>query len=300
VTEPLEISDVIVDFDAETLTQLPVRQNDAVARLRERGQTGAARYVARLPAKDGVLDEATCNGILVRAHTELQRLNEEFLQADRVRRLLLPMLEALRAHTPGPYRVVDIGCGLGYIVRALAAHGRLGRDVELIGCDMNVALVERARRLAEEESLTCELRLANAFKLEQPAHIFLSTGVVHHFRAAALKSFFAGQKDAWGFIHHDMQASPLSPLGSWIFHVARMREPLARHDGVVSARRAHAARTLLAAATTQTPLRCAAVDESRSFASVILRPMHAVIGVRRELWDAFFAKLGPLAARVTQ
>jgi len=113
VTELLEISDVIVDFDAETLTQLPVRQNDAVARLRERGQKRAARYVARLPARDGVLDENVCNGMLIRAHTELQRLNEEFLQADRVRRLLVPMLEVLRAHEKGPYRVVDIGCGLG-------------------------------------------------------------------------------------------------------------------------------------------------------------------------------------------
>ena len=117
---------------------------------------------------------------------------------------------------------------------------------------------------------------------------------------AALDSFFAGQKDACGFIHHDMQASPLSPLGSWIFHVARMREPLARHDGVVSARRAHKARTLLQAARSQTPLRCAAVDATRSFAGVILRPMHAVIGVRNLLWDAFVERLGPLAARLSE
>jgi 2-polyprenyl-3-methyl-5-hydroxy-6-metoxy-1,4-benzoquinol methylase len=297
----LEISDVIVDFDEETLQQKPVRQNDAAKRLRDQGQHRAARYVERLPAHDGILDEKTCNAILLRAHTELQRLNEEFLQADRVRRLLHPLLCALRAEKlPPPYRVVDIGCGLGYMVRALAAHGRLGRDVELIGCDMNQALISRARDLADEESLPCEFRAANAFRLQQPAHVFLSTGVVHHFRGPALDSFFAGQKQACGFIHHDMQASPLSPLGSWIFHSARMREPLARHDGVVSARRAHTARTLLQSARAQTPLRCAAVDESRSFAGVILRPMHAVVGVRGELWNAFTDRLGPLKARLSE
>src|SRR5262249_56894629 len=131
-----------------------------------------------------VLPEA-CDDILIRAHTELQRLSEEFLQADRARALLVPLLETLRrSGTPPPYRVVDVGCGLGYVVRALAAHGRLGRDVDLIGCDMNRTLIERARALAEEESLACEFRVANAFRLEQPAHVFLSTGGLHRFRRA--------------------------------------------------------------------------------------------------------------------
>jgi hypothetical protein len=31
-----------------------------------------------------------------------------------------------------------------------------------------------------------------------------------------------------------------------------------------------------------------------------LRPMHAVIGVRGELWDDFREGLGPLRARVTE
>src|SRR5262249_50180674 len=116
-----------------------------------------------------VLPEA-CDDILIRAHTELQRLSEEFLQADRARALLVPLLETLRrSGTPPPYRVVDVGCGLGYVVRALAAHGRLGHDVELIGCDMNRTLLERARALAEEESPACEVRGANAIRLGQPA-----------------------------------------------------------------------------------------------------------------------------------
>src|SRR5262245_49913434 len=147
----LEISDLVVAFDEDTLAPRPVLRDEVVARLAANGQRRAAAYVRGLPASNGVLDHEACCAILVRAHTELQRLNEEFLQADRVRRLLLPMLDGLRAAgIAPPLRVVDIGCGIGYVVRALAAHGRLGRDVELIGCDMNLALIAKARALAEQ------------------------------------------------------------------------------------------------------------------------------------------------------
>jgi SAM-dependent methyltransferase len=270
-----------------------------ISRLEQNGQRWAAGYVAGLPAPGGILDRAVGEGILLRAHTELQRLSEEFLQVDRLRLLLVPLLRALReAGERPPFRIVDVGCGLGYVVRALSAHGRLGRDVEIIGCDMNPTLVGAAQALAEEEGLSCQIRLANAFRLDEPAHIYISTGVVHHFRGPALPAFFAGQKQAHAFVHSDIAPSALSPLGSWLFHRARMREPLARHDGVVSAQRAHGAAALLAAARAETSFTCAPFDEARSFASVILRPMQAVIGARPGLWPAFTARIVPLAARL--
>jgi hypothetical protein len=77
-----------------------------------------------------------------------------------------------------------------------------------------------------------------------------------------------------------------------------MREPLARHDGVVSAQRAHTSARLLEAARTRTTLTCLSFDEATSLASVILRPMHAVLGVAPELHAAFVEQLGPLAARL--
>lgn len=298
VRELLEISDLIVDYDVETLARRPVVRARAATTLAENGQRWAAKYVARLPAADGILDAAVCDGVLLRAHTELQRLSEEFLQADRARRLLMPLLRTLRrAGVPPPYRIVDVGCGLGYLVRALAAHGRLGRDVELIGCDMNRSLVEQAQRLSEEESLTCDFRVANAFRLEQPAHIFMSTGVIHHFRGDALQGFFQGQAPGQAFVHYDMQASWAAPIGSWIFHQARMREPLARHDGVVSAIRAHSASTLLAAAP-RTGFTCAPFDSAQGLTGAIVRPMHAVVGTRPHLWDRFTEELGPLRSRL--
>jgi SAM-dependent methyltransferase len=296
--ELLELSDVIVDYDLATLTRRPVEREAAARRLEALGQRRAARYVRGLPAVDGVLDPDFCDAVLLRAHTELQRLNEEFLQADRVRRLLLPMLQALRDSgvTP-PLRVVDVGCGAGFVVRALAAHGRLGRDVELIGCDMNAALIEAARAWADEEHLVCEFKVANAFTLTEPGHVFLTTGVLHHFNEASLPAFFEGQRVGHGFIHHDTQPSFLAPIGSWVFHQSRMREPLARHDGVVSAIRTHSARVLLDAAASS-GFTSRAFDGAKGWWQVATRPMHAVVGTRPEHFAHFSRRLGPLAARL--
>lgn len=295
----LEISDLIVDYDVATLQPRPVSRSAVVARLMANGQRAAARFVQRLPAANDTLDVEACNLALLRSHIELQRLSEEFLQADRIRCVLLPLLQALRdTGVKPPLRIVDVGCGLGYVVRSLAAHGRLGRDVEIIGCDMNVTLIENARRLADEESLSCELRVANAFQLEQPGHIYISTGVLHHFRGDDLNAFFAGQRQGHAFLHYDIQRSVLSPWGSWMFHQARMREPLALHDGVVSARRVHATETLLSAARTTTGFTCASLDGARNFLGAVLRPMTATLGARAELWEPLLRHLGPLRSRL--
>ncbi len=298
--ELLEISDLIIHHNVDTLERVPVQRGAVVEHLRNNGQQAAARVVAGFPVLQGdTLDPTEVDRRLLLAHTELQRLSEEFLQADRLRLLLSPVLTALRTSgVPPPYRVVDVGCGLGFGTRALAAHGRLGRDVELLGCDFNRALVDAAQHLADAEGLACRFHVANAFGLQQPAHVFMSSGVVHHFRGADLNAFFAHQHHGWAMIHHDIQPSVLSPAGAWMFHQARMREPLARHDGVVSARRAHDAATLLAAARASGAFECAVFDSARSFASVMLRPMHALLGCRPALWDALQDALGPLSTRL--
>ena len=81
-----------------------------------------------------------------------------------------------------PIRIVDIGCGTGFVIRWLSANGSLGDDVELMGVDFNVALLNEAQRLATIENLRCKFAVANAFRLAEPATIFISTGILHHFR----------------------------------------------------------------------------------------------------------------------
>lgn len=220
---------MIVDYDPVTLTRRDVSRAEVAARFRGWNNAQAAAVVEAIPARaDGSLDPHAVDDLLLRVHTELQRLNEEFQQGRRVLALLRPLLDTLRATgAPRPLRVVDVGCGLGFVVRWLAAHGQLGDDVELLGCDMNRALIEAASEVARHERLPCAFRLANAFALEQPATVFLSTGVVHHFRGEGLLRFFQGQAGpaTRAFLHWDIAPTWLAPLGSWIFHVARMREP---------------------------------------------------------------------------
>jgi 2-polyprenyl-3-methyl-5-hydroxy-6-metoxy-1,4-benzoquinol methylase len=295
-----ELSDLLLDTDPETLARKPVKREAVRAVLRQHGMRTAEKILDGIPGGE-VLDEATVDGILVRSHCELQRLSFEFRNGDRLMQLLGPLLALLREQvTERPLRIVDIGCGMGFVLRWLAAYGGLGDDVELLGCDFNPTLIANAEKLAREEGLRCHFRVTNAFTLEQPAHVFLSTGVIHHFRGDALTEFFRSQAGvgAKAMLHCDIKASWAAPIGSWIFHQARMREPLARHDGVLSAVRAHTREALLASSRAGgAPLRFALFDGKPS-PMPILRTLNTLVGIRPELAEAFREKLGDSAHRL--
>jgi hypothetical protein len=172
--------------------------------------------------------------------------------------------------------------------------------VELIGADYNVALVEEAQRLAAAENLRCEFVVANAFRLEQPATVYLSTGVIHHFRNEGLVQFFSShdRPESLAVAHFDFQPTPIAPIGSWFFHLVRMRLPLARHDGVASAVRAHRAETLLSAARSGSPGFTSCIYGARLWKLPIPRIMHTVVGVRPQFRAALVQALGPRAGRL--
>jgi len=300
---PPEISDLIVSYDPVTLARQPVMRDEVVARFRKLNRSHAAKIVAAMPIDEqGNLCPVEVDKLLIRVHAEIQRLSEEFQQGHRIKALLQPMLSVLRAEgVASPYRIVDVGCGPGYMVRWLAAFGDLGDDVELIGADYNVALIEHARRLAELESLPCHFEVANAFQLTTPGTIYYSIGVIHHFRGDGLQQFFASQEQpmtqAW--MHFDIKSSWLAPMGAWLFHRARMREPLARHDGVLSAIRAHPSETLLDAAKSGAPgFARMLFDEDESWLP-IWKVMHAVVGVRPALVPGLLKAMGGEVQRLT-
>lgn len=288
-----ELSDLLVDYDRDGRRR-PVSRRAVVGRLRAAGDGWGQRILARIPSHDDTLEEPVVDALLVAAHRELQRLNEEFQQGPR----LLELVRALVAVAPPRPRIVDVGCGIGYIGRWLAAEGRL--DAELIGCDMNVALIEEARRAAAAEKLDVRFEVQNAFALAIAGHIFTSTGVLHHFRGPDLEAFFAAHAaspDVVGFAHFDIEASWVSPLGSALFHLARMRVPLAQHDGIWSARRAHPGDRLVASARAALPgFEVGLFDRHRGLFPVT-KVLRAVVGVRRDLADSFRAALGRRAAR---
>src|SRR5215204_939575 len=144
-----EISDAIVSFDPDTLQRQPVKKADVLVQFRELRNHEAARIVDKM---------------LINSHCEMQRMSEEFQHGKRVAELLKPILNALRdGGVRNPIRIVDIGCGTGFVIRWLAASGSLGEDVELMGVDFNVALVNEAQQLAAVENLRCKFAVANAF-----------------------------------------------------------------------------------------------------------------------------------------
>lgn len=297
----LEISDLITVTDPLSGARLPVRRGDVVRRLHEAGDPRAARIVAGLPAgRDDVLDPLAVDRLMISVHTEMQRLSEELRIGERLVHVLGPLFDAIReiAGRSGRFRLVDIGSGLGYLVRWLAATRALGPNVELIGVDLDAALVGEADRLARAEGLDCRFVHGNAFDLPEVATVYVSTGVLHHFRGPALAEFFEAQaaSPALAFCHFDIAATRLAPVGAWMFHRARMRHPLGRHDGVVSARRAHTDETLLRAATVPgiRPL----VYEPRGRSNPFCTTLRPVLGIRPYLEDPLRQALGRASRRL--
>jgi SAM-dependent methyltransferase len=279
-----ELSDLIVDYDPKTLERRDVIKRVVIERLTAAGAPAAARRVAHaVPENRDVLDREAVDAILVRSHLELQRLNQEFRVGAMVRDLIAPMIDLAREVTgERRIRVVDLGCGLGFVLRWLAARGGLGPDVELVGADYNRTLVDAAQRLADEERLACRFVATNAFAMQQPAHVFVSTGGLHHFRGDDLSTVFVQHQRsaAVGFVHTDIRPSLVAPLGSWIFHRARMREPLARFDGVWSVVRAHPVDALCAAIAHGAPGFKVGTLDARPGLSGLLRIFHSAIGAR--------------------
>jgi SAM-dependent methyltransferase len=294
-----EISDAIVSFDPNTLQRKPVKKSDILVQFTELGNHEAVRIVQQIPEQDGALDPAAVDKILITAHCEMQRMSEEFQHGRRVAELLKPILNALRrGGAQSPIRIVDIGCGTGFVVRWLAANGSLGDNVELMGVDFNVALVNEAQRLAAIENLRCKFAVANAFQLDEPATIFISTGILHHFRDQDL-SYLLQQhcrQETCAFIHFDFHSSPMAPLGSWLFHAVRMREPLAKHDGVLSAVRAHKSRYLLDVTRSAAPEFISAIYGTRLWRLPIPRVFHSLVGIRPEYREAFLSNMGKRVA----
>lgn len=292
--EGVEISDRIVGFDSHSMERKRITRGDLLREFQFNRR--AMRIIEQIPAdSDGSIQPEAADRLLVTVHCEMQRLSEEFQHGRRMAELLNPLLAAIRTKDlDRPLRVVDIGCGTGFVLRWLAAHHALADDVELIGADYHSALIAEAQRLADAEGLRVTFKVANAFQLNDPADVFISTGIIHHFRGQALVDLFAqhAQPGTRAFLHFDFHQSPLAPYGSWLFHTVRMREALARYDGVLSAVRAYTVEELLAAARSGAPMFTSAVYGVRLWGLPIPRAFNSLVGVRAEYHDAFVANLG--------
>jgi SAM-dependent methyltransferase len=291
----LEILDVLWQADTAG-NRLPVVKAEAVDRLTGLGQRRAARIVARMPAADGVLDPGHVDALMLRAHREVQRLSAELQLGRRMADLLGPIVARVREASPGGrVRVVDVGCGLGYVLRYLAATPARGSPVlgpatELVGADINGALVTAAAGLAQREGLACRFVRADAFRLgaaieDGPRTVVISSGLLHHLGADELDGFFdaQGALEVAAFTHWDIMPGWRSTLGAWVLLQARMREPVSRYDGVMSVRRAHPASVLLAAARAGAPGYAPRVLEGARWHLTAMDVLRPIVGTARAI-----------------
>jgi SAM-dependent methyltransferase len=296
----LEVSDVIVAHDPGTLDRIPVRKQEAL-RLFENNRQ-AVSIVAQIPEREGFLDRIAVDRLLLKVHWEMQRLAEEFHHGARILELLKPLIAAIHSHCPQqPLRIVDVGCGIGYAIRWLAAEGHLAEQgVELTGVDLNSTLVREANRLARLEKLPCRFFHGDAFSQQYAGQIYISTGVVHHFRGDMLVDFFRRQnaEATLAFLHYDFHPWWLAPYGSWLFHFLRMRTALARHDGVLSTVRAYSAAALLEAARGAAPGLAVGIYGARIWGTPVPRVFHTLLGIRRPFVPAVISRLGHRRGRL--
>ncbi|HWZ99467.1 MAG TPA: class I SAM-dependent methyltransferase [Candidatus Dormibacteraeota bacterium] len=293
-----EISDLVVQHDSKTLKRLPVDKREILRVFENFSNRRAIRVVEQLPAKDGFLDPIAVDRLMLAVHWEMQRLAEEFYHGSRVSRVLQAIVGTLRSNGfTGPIRIVDVGCGIGYTIRWLAAHTSFPKEgVELTGVDLNSTLIKEATRLANAESLPCSFFHGDAFSADLSGQIYISTGVLHHFRGDALTTFLRwhDRPTTQAFVHYDFQPWLLAPFGSWFFHVIRMRTGIARHDGVLSTARAYDATTLVSAARTAVPNLASGIYGAQIWSTRVPRVFHALVGFRRELVPQLKQNLGSL------
>jgi SAM-dependent methyltransferase len=301
-----EISDLIIQHDPVTLERLPVRKADVRSVFAKLGNHQAVKVIDALPDRNGVLDPDAIDKLFVIVHSEMQRLAEEFYHGGRVWELLQAVIAAIRAARATPkerLRVVDIGYGIGYTVRWLAARTPLvAQGIDLVGMDLNSALIKEAGRLARAENLPCRFVHGDAFSPANSGHIYLSTGVLHHFRGDDLANFFRRHElpETQAFLYFDFQPSFLAAPGSWFFHVVRMRTGLARHDGVLSAVRVHSAETLVSTARTASPGFASAMYGRKIWRTPLPRVFHTLVGIRRPLISEFRRALGHRLGRMDE
>ncbi|MDH2413874.1 methyltransferase domain-containing protein [Nocardioides sp. CER19] len=282
----LEITDLLWSFD-QCGRRMPVMSAEAVSVLEMRGQHRAAKILRQVPTTGAELATDAVDELGLKVHRELSRLGEELQLGRRVASMVGALLQQLGLGTVTPVRLVDVGCGLGQVLRSIAASGELPPYLELVGVDMNPVLSAEAARLARVENLDVRFVTGNAFEPglaigDGPRTVVLSTGLLHHLAADQLVAFFQAQAElrVAAFAHWDIAPCVWSTLGAWVFHQARMRQPVSRHDGVLSARRAHSADVLVAAAEQGAPGYVVDVREGSRWHPRALDVLRPIVGVR--------------------
>lgn len=198
--------------------------------------------------KTEIMDDLDMSGdVLLRALDQIAAINK-WLGGNKA---TIRGLNALLEKTPGdvPVTIIDLGCGNGDMIRAVADLGRKKeRSFKLIGVDANEHTVEYARKRSAGYPEISYLKmdvLSDEFSA-LGGDIVLATLFMHHFKEPEIEKLLASllTRVRTGIVINDLHRSPVA------YRLFRMislfiSNPMARNDGALSVLRGFKKRELL-------------------------------------------------------
>jgi len=148
----------------------------------------------------------------------------------------------LHRHTDHIFRIMDVGCGNGNMLREVADFGRNHNyKFNLTGIDANEHAIKIAQELSVDYPEISYLPLnifSEAFK-DVKTDIILCTLTLHHFKEEEidqlLKLFI--RNASLGVVINDLERSPVAYHLFRLFCAAFIDNEIARKDGLISIRR---------------------------------------------------------------
>ena len=155
------------------------------------------------------------------------------------RRPTLAFLEQLPKKS---LRILDVGYGDGDMLRRIATWATaLGRDVDLVGIDLNPRSAMAARE-ATPPALTIDYRTGDyAHLADEPWDVILSSLVAHHMTHAQLVAFirFMDAHSKAGWFINDLHRHGFAYRGFPLLATLMRWHPIVRHDGQLSIARSY-------------------------------------------------------------
>lgn len=209
-----------------------------------------SRFAARSHAPELMDDLSLANDALRQNLEELEVINR-YLGGNQV--VVDALRQLLRLKKPahgGPLRVVDLGCGGGDTLRAIADWAaRQHLAVSLTGVDANPFMLDFARQKAQSYT-NISFAEANVFDdifyQQQPADVFICSLFCHHFTNSELVQLLRRlhQWASVGLIINDLHRHWLAYHSIRFLTWAFRGSYLVRHDAPLSVLRAFSRREL--------------------------------------------------------
>jgi ubiquinone/menaquinone biosynthesis C-methylase UbiE len=208
------------------------------------GPAGTLDAVRRLSATPELLDGPLEDAAALRGNLrDLRRVNR-YLGGSR---LSGRAVDLLLAGERGPHSLLDVGTGAADIpIALLISAAARGRDLRIVGLDSRPEVLAAARsidrRLGDFQNL--QLRTADGRALPYPDRTFdivHASLVVHHFEPRDAVAFLceARRVARRGVVVNDLVRGRIHWAGALLLTRLATRNPLTRHDGPLSVRRAY-------------------------------------------------------------